>query len=376
MTDAGLIVLATGGTGGHVFPAQALAEQLSSRGYRLALITDSRGDAYSGPLGKLETHTISAAGVSGKGKLDRVAAAFKLMGGYFQARKLLKQLAPAAVIGFGGYPSVPTMLAASHLKFRTAFHEQNAVLGRANRLLAPRVADIALSFDETDLMRPKDRERAVRTGNPVRPEIAALAGRAYSPPHEGGPIHILVVGGSQGAQILGDAIPAALSRLSAGIKSRLEVEQQTRPEQVDQVDAQYRNAGIEADIRPFFDDMPDRLSRAHLMIGRAGASTLAEVTAVGLPAILIPYPHAVDDHQSANAARLSDAGGGWSIPQSDVDAADLAERLEQILGNPAVLKSAAQASARTGIPDASARLADLVERLAGPGSRLSEGQAA
>ncbi|MEQ8443095.1 MAG: undecaprenyldiphospho-muramoylpentapeptide beta-N-acetylglucosaminyltransferase [Alphaproteobacteria bacterium] len=372
----GPIVLATGGTGGHVFPAQALAEQLSSRGYKLSLVTDRRGDAYSGPLGKLETHTISAAGVSGKGAVDRITAGFKLMGGYFQARRLLRSLSPAAVVGFGGYPSVPTMLAATHLGLNTAFHEQNAVLGRANRLLAPRVQEIALSFDETDMMRPRDHNRAVRTGNPVRPEIAALAGRAYEPPRTDGPIHILVVGGSQGAQILGDAVPAALARLSASIKSRLEVEQQARPEQVDSVSAQYRNAGIEADIRPFFDDMPDRLSRAHLMIGRAGASTLAEVTAVGLPAILIPYAHAVDDHQSANAARLSDAGGGWSIPQADVGPADLAQRLEQILGNPAVLKSAAQASARIGIPDASARLADLVERLAGANDDAREGQAA
>lgn len=358
-----LVVLATGGTGGHVFPAQALAEELKRRGHRLALITDRRGDAYSGPLGELEAHTISAAGVSGKGVSARISAVFKLLAGYFQARKLLKSMRPAVVVGFGGYPSVPTMLAASHLKIRTAIHEQNAVLGRANRLMAGRVDRIAISFGETDGLAAKDRERSVLTGNPVRPEIAALSGRTFRTPDADGPLHVLIVGGSQGAQILGEAVPAAMAQLSSVLKSRLKVEQQARPEQVDAVKDAYRKASIDADVRSFFDDMPERLARAHLMIGRAGASTLAELSAVGLPAILIPYAYAIDDHQAANAARLSDAGGAWAIPQMDVTANDLARRLEQLLGNPSVLGAAAQAAARTGIPDATKRLADAIENL-------------
>lgn len=365
MSAGKLIVLATGGTGGHVFPAQALAGALRARGYRLALITDRRGDAYSGPLGEIDAHTISAAGVSGKGLGARIAAAFKLLLGYFQARKLLRQMKPDAVIGFGGYPSVPTMLAASHLKIRTAIHEQNAVLGRANRLLAGRVDRIALSFDDTDGLKPKDRGKTVLTGNPVRPEIAALTGRPFAPPGAEERLNVLIVGGSQGAQILGEAVPEALAALPDGLRGRLSVEQQSRPEQLDTVTAAYRKSGIEADVRSFFDDMPARLKRAHLMIGRAGASTMAELTAVGLPAILIPYAYAIDDHQAANAARLSDAGGGWAIPQIDVTASDLARRLEQLLANPAVLSAAAQAAARIGIPDADRRLADAVEALAG-----------
>lgn len=363
MSKRNLVVLATGGTGGHVFPAQALAEELKRRGNRLALITDRRGDAYSGPLGELDAHTISAAGVSGKGLRARISAVFKLMVGYFQARKLLRTMRPAVVVGFGGYPSVPTMMAASHLKIRTAIHEQNAVLGRANRLMAGRVDRIALSFNETDGLSPKDRERSVLTGNPVRPEIAALAGRPFKTPDSDSPLHVLIVGGSQGAQILGEAVPAAMARLPEGLKSRLRVEQQARPEQLDAVRNAYRQADIDADIRPFFDDMPARLARAHLMIGRAGASTLAELTTVGLPAILIPYAYAIDNHQAANAARLSDAGGAWAIPQMDVTADDLARRIEQLLGNPPVLSAAAQAAARTGIPDATRRLADAVEGL-------------
>jgi UDP-N-acetylglucosamine--N-acetylmuramyl-(pentapeptide) pyrophosphoryl-undecaprenol N-acetylglucosamine transferase len=361
----GPIVLATGGTGGHVFPAQALAGELRNRGHRLALVTDRRGDAYSGPLGELEAHTISAAGVSGKGIGSRIAAAFKLMVGYFQARRLLKTLRPAAVVGFGGYPSVPTMLAASHLGLRTAIHEQNAVLGRANRLLSSRVARIAVSFERTDGLRARDLSKLERVGNPVRPEIAGLSGNVYEGPTEGKPITVLIVGGSQGAQILGEAVPAAMAMLPGDLRRRLRVEQQVRPEQLETVRAAYTGTGIDTDIRDFFDDMPDRLSRAHLVISRAGASTIAELTAVGRPSILIPYAHAIDDHQAANAARLSDAAGGWAIPQKDVTPEDLARRMKDLFQTPTVLSAAAQAAAKIGRPDATARLADLVEELAG-----------
>ena len=360
----GPVILATGGTGGHVFPAQALAEELKRRGHTLALITDRRGDAYSGPLGEIEAHTIRAAGVSGKGIGARVSAVFQLVLGYMQARRLLKTLRPAAVVGFGGYPSVPTMMAASHLGIRTAIHEQNAVLGRANRLMAGRVDRIALSFESTDGMKPKDRAKTVHCGNPVRPEIAALSGRPFTAPADGERLHVLVTGGSQGAQILGEAVPEAIVQLPEELRARIHVEQQARPEQSDAVSDTYKAAGIDAEVASFFSDMPERLNRAHLLIARAGASTLAEMTAVGLPGILIPYAFAIDDHQAANAARLSDAGGAWAIPQKDVSPEDLSRRLGQLLATPSVLSAAASAAAKVGIPDATLRLADTVEDLA------------
>ena len=354
------IALATGGTGGHVFPAQALAEELGARGCKLLLVTDRRGDVFGGPLGALETHTIRAAGVSGKGIGARLGAAAQLFLGYFQARRLLAELAPAAVVGFGGYPSAPTMLAASHLKIRTAIHEQNAILGRANRLLAPRVGRIALSFETTAELREQDAARAVWTGNPVRPEIAAIAGAPYPMIQEGGPIHLLIVGGSQGAQVLGETVPAAIASLPEGMRKRLRVSQQVRAEQLEAVTTAYREAGIAADVRAFFDDMPKRLAECHLVIGRAGASTMAELTCVGRPAILIPYPFAVDDHQAANAARLCDAAGAWMIPQADLTADALADRLLQLIAKPQVLESAGAAAARIGMPEATRKLADMV----------------
>lgn len=357
------IVLATGGTGGHVFPAQALAEALGARGWRLMLVTDRRGAGYSGPLGALETHRISAAGVSGKGLVARAGAAVRLGLGYFQARALLKRMLPAAVIGFGGYPSVPTVLAAAGLKLETGLHEQNAVLGRANRLLAPRVKRIALSFDPTAKLRPGDRDRSTVTGNPVRPEIAALADRGYDGPGPDGPIQLLCVGGSQGAKIFADTVPAALARLDEGLRARLSVTLQTRPDQTDAARAALAGAGIQADVRAFFDDIPARLARAHLVIARAGASTTSELAAAGRPSLLVPYPHAIDDHQSANAARLCDAGGAWMIPQSDLDAAMLAQRLAALLTNPPQLSQVADAARRVGIPQATERLADWVEAL-------------
>jgi UDP-N-acetylglucosamine--N-acetylmuramyl-(pentapeptide) pyrophosphoryl-undecaprenol N-acetylglucosamine transferase len=363
------IALATGGTGGHVFPAQALAEELGGRGYRLMLVTDRRGDIYGGPLGALETHTIRAAGISGQGLGARLGAAVQLTLGYFQARTLLKELRPAAVIGFGGYPSVPTMMAASHLKLRTAIHEQNAILGRANRLLAPRVDRIALSFEKTAELRDQDMKRSQWTGNPVRPEIAAISGQPYPAIEEGKPIRLLITGGSQGAQVLGETVPAAIASLPETMRKRLRIAQQVRAEQLEAVTSAYRDAGVVADVRAFFDDMPKRLGDAHLLIGRAGASTTAELTCVGRPAILIPYPYAIDDHQTANAARLCDDAGAWMIPQKDFTADALADRLLQLIAKPQVLETAASAARRIGMPEATRNLADMVAGLVTEESR-------
>jgi len=377
VTQDGILVgLATGGTGGHVFPAEALAKELTGRGYRLVLITDQRGEKFGGQLDAIERHMIRASAVSGVGLLGRIKAAINLAAGFLQARKILRRLRPDVVVGFGGYPSVPTMLAAgrnSHI--RTAIHEQNAVLGRANRLLAPRMDKIATAFDETAELRPSDRQRAVHTGNPVRPAISALSGTPYEPAAQDGPFELLIVGGSQGAKILGEVIPAALKRLSPEKIARLRIAQQTRPEQIEDVRAAYAEAGIEAEVMSFFNDMPEKLAKAHLVVCRAGASTIAELTTAGRPSLLVPYRYAVDDHQTVNAARLCDAAGAWLIPEPDLTAEILAQRLEDLMDQPHTLATAAQAAARTGAPDAARSLADLVAELAGAKPQAAAAQA-
>jgi len=375
--DPGLVVLSTGGTGGHVFPAQALAAELSERGARLALVTDRRGDAFSGPLAPLDSYQISAAGVSGRSLSAMTSAVFKLSIGFVQARRLLKDLRPDVVVGFGGYPSIPTMLAASRRRLKTVIHEQNAILGRANRLLAPRVDRIATSFETTAELRDADASKACWTGNPVRPEIAALSGRPYPTPHRDAPFNILVFGGSQGASVFGEIVPPALARLAPSTLERLRITQQVRAEQIPTIENAYRSAGIAAEIQTFFSDMPALLERAHLVISRAGASTIAELTAVGRPAILVPYPHAIDDHQSANAARLSDAGGAWMYPQESLTPELLSERLRMLIEQPGTLETAANCAARIGMPVATTQLTDVVcAMIAGNGAtRPNGGQA-
>ncbi|MDH3231809.1 MAG: undecaprenyldiphospho-muramoylpentapeptide beta-N-acetylglucosaminyltransferase, partial [Alphaproteobacteria bacterium] len=370
----GPIVLATGGTGGHVFPAQALARTLIGRGYRLVLVTDRRGSSYGGLLGDLETHRIRAAGISGRGLTARISAVLQLGLGLLQARRLLKQLRPRAVVGFGGYPSVPTMVAAAQLRFKTVIHEQNAVLGRANRVLAPRAGRIATAFDTVAMLQEADAARAVRTGNPVRPEIVAAA-RPYQPPGSAGAIEILVTGGSQGASIFADIIPAALAALPADLRSRLHVTQQCRGDDIDDVRDGYAASGIAAELATFITDIPERLARAHLVICRSGASTVAELAAAGRPAVMIPYPHAIDDHQRENAARLCDAGGGWQLPQSDATAAALCALIGGLLADPGKLTRAAACAARIGAPDATERLADVVCELIGDVPRSASAEA-
>lgn len=362
--DDGPIVLATGGTGGHVFPAQALARVLIGRGYHLVLVTDRRGTAYGGLLGDLQTYRIRAAGISGRGLTAKTSAVLQLGLGLLQARRLLKQLRPRAVVGFGGYPSVPTMVAAAQLGFRTVIHEQNAVLGRANRVLAARADCIATAFETTAMLQDADAARAVRTGNPVRPEISEAA-LPFRPPADDGEIEILVTGGSQGASVFADLVPAALATLPAEMHGRLRVTQQCREDDIETVRNRYEAAGITAELAAFITDIPARLGRAHLVICRSGASTVAELAAAGRPAIMIPYPHAIDDHQRENAARLCDAGGGWQLPQGDATAAALGELIGSLLADPDKLGRAAACAARVGAPDAAKRLADVVCDLIG-----------
>jgi UDP-N-acetylglucosamine--N-acetylmuramyl-(pentapeptide) pyrophosphoryl-undecaprenol N-acetylglucosamine transferase len=360
-----LAVLAAGGTGGHVFPAEALAETLLARGWRLALITDRRGQSHGGTLGRLDTHRIRAGGIAGRGFLAKLGAMAELGVGVVQARQLLARLRPTAAVGFGGYASVPTMVAATFLGVPTVIHEQNAVLGRANRLLAGRVRRVATSFAQVAQMAPEVAARAVRTGMPVRPQIAALRqSAAYSPPADG-PLRLLVLGGSQGARVLSEVVPAALARLPEDLRRRLEVSQQCRPEDLETVRRAYGETGIAATLDSFFQDVPTRMAAAHLVVARAGASTVAELVALGRPAILVPYPHAIDDHQTANAHAVDDAGAAWLMPQEAFTAPSLAARLESLFTHPGTLARAARCAQASGCADAAARLADLVASLSG-----------
>lgn len=363
MTAKPLIMLTAGGTGGHVFPAEALARALAARGYRLALITDRRGTNYQGALAEIETHRLPVTTLAGS-IAQRLRGGFDLALSTMRARRLLRRLRPAVVVGFGGYPSLPAMFAAAQLGVPTALHEQNAVLGRANRLLARRVSALATSFPQVTLVPDAVLSRITLTGNPVRPAVLGLRRDGYDPIAGDGRLHVLVTGGSQGARVFSEVVPAAVAALSAGQRARLAVVQQCRPEDIEAARSAYRAAGVAAELKTFFDDLPARLAQAALVICRAGASTVAELTVMGRPAILVPYPYAMDDHQRANAAALTAAGAGWLIPNAEFTAAALTFRLASLLADPAPLAAAAAAARGLGRPDAAERLADVVLRLA------------
>ena len=371
-----LVVLATGGTGGHVFPAQALAAELVQRGYRLALITDRRGGAFGGSLSAVETYRIRATGVAGKHLATLLLSGPILAVGTVQARHLLKRLKPAVVVGFGGYASVPTMLAATFGGLRTAIHEQNALLGRANRLLAPKVDRVATSFLVSQGLPAGAQGKVIHTGMPVRPAVAAMRTRAYPGLAGAGAIELLVLGGSQGAQVFSEVVPEAVGQLADGLRRRLRVVQQCRPEDLKGARRRYRELGVEADLAAFFDDVPERLARAHLLITRAGASSVAEITAVGRPAILVPYPFAVDDHQTANAHAMDEVGAGWLMPQEAFTARTLAARLDALFDLPATLEKTAASARAAGRADAAARLADVVAELVPNGAAEARRRAA
>jgi len=355
-----LIILAAGGTGGHVFPAEALATVLLNRNYRIELITDGRGQTYGGTLGSVPTHRIFAGGIAGKTLLTKIAAFGEIILGVAQSLRLLSRLKPSAVIGFGGYASFPAVAAASLLGIPTILHEQNAVLGLANRLLAARADKIATSYDRVEKVPAAAKSRIVLTGMPVRPAIAAVSGAPYAPPGESGPIRVLVLGGSQGARILSQVVPEAVGQLSLYLRERLEISQQCRPEDLDEVRAAYEGCGVKATLASFFTDVPERLSQAHLVITRSGSSTVAELTAVGRPAVLVPYKFATDDHQTANARALEHAGGAWPISQDQFTGITLSILLASLFMLGDVLIKAAEKSRAFGRLDAAERLADLV----------------
>jgi UDP-N-acetylglucosamine--N-acetylmuramyl-(pentapeptide) pyrophosphoryl-undecaprenol N-acetylglucosamine transferase len=360
------VLLAAGGTGGHMFPAEALARALIARGRRVALVTDARSGGFGERLPDVAVHRIEAAGIAGTGLTQRARGACRLALGFLQARRLLRQIDPAVAVGFGGYTSVPPLLAAQRNGRRTVLHEQNAVLGRANRLLARRANAIATSFDNVRAMPSQSAARVTLTGNPVRPQIAALAALPYPAPMAGGPLHVLVLGGSLGATIFASVLPAAIARLDAAARARIRLVQQCRAENLDAVKAAYAALDMAVDLAPFFHDMPERLAAAQLVIARAGASTVAELTAAGRPALLVPYPHATDDHQRANAEALLKGDAGWLLAQPEFTDVALAERLRAWLADPALLAAAAARARALGRRDAADRLADLVLTTAGP----------
>jgi len=354
------VILAAGGTGGHVFPALAAAEALSARGWRVVVATDGRGRRFEGAA---ETAAISAGGLSG-GPVAKALDAVRIGRGVLQAAALLLRTRADVVVGFGGYPSLPTVLAARLLRRPIVLHDQNAILGRVNRLLARRADRVATAFPDA---KGAPAGRTVVVGNPVRADIAAVGEAGYAPPASGEPAELLVFGGSQGARVLSDVVPAAVAALSDGLKARIRIVQQCRPEDIDRVAAAYRDAGLSAELQTFFDDMPARLARAHLVVARAGASTVAELAVAGRPALLIPYAAAMDDHQTANARALVAAGAAWLIAERDATAASVAAALEAAFADPAGLAAAASAARGLARPGAAAALADLVEDVAGAG---------
>jgi len=357
------IILAAGGTGGHMFPAEALAHELRARGRAVTLITDMRGAAFAASFGRINVHVVSAQNPAGN-VLSKLRAGVSLGAGMLQALRLLRQHPPALVIGFGGYPALPAMAAAIWLGVPTAIHEQNAVLGKVNHLLAHRVTGIAAAVEGLRGLRGIDQVKVTVTGNPVRAEIAACYGRIYDAPTLDTPFNLLVFGGSQGARILSETVPAAIAMLPPGVSARLRIVQQCRSADMELARKAYDRINIEVELTEFIRDMPAKLSQAHLVIARSGATTISELTAAGVPAILVPYPHHADQQQLANAQVLVDAGAAWLAPEAELTASVLAKRLQNLLRNPHQLSVAAQAAHGLGRPEAAKSLADMVERLA------------
>jgi UDP-N-acetylglucosamine--N-acetylmuramyl-(pentapeptide) pyrophosphoryl-undecaprenol N-acetylglucosamine transferase len=355
-------VLAAGGTGGHMIPAHALAAELRSRKHGVLLITDDRGARFPGLFEGVPVHILPA-GRLGGGPIGWLKAAGSVLKGRTQAKRLYREHTPDAVVGFGGYPAFPALLAASALKIPTVIHEQNAVMGRVNRLLAGEAAALGTAYDEVDRLKPKYRDKAVLIGNPVREEIARLGEMPFPAFDEYAPLKILVTGGSQGASVLSAVVPEGLGMLEPSLRRRLQVVQQCRPDDIERVRGLYGELGIPAELTTYIEDMAEKLADAHLVIGRAGASTVAELSAAGRPAILIPFAAATDDHQTANARELVKAGGARAIAQGNFTPDVLARQIEALAMDPVALNNAAARALSVGRPHAARDLADLVERI-------------
>jgi UDP-N-acetylglucosamine--N-acetylmuramyl-(pentapeptide) pyrophosphoryl-undecaprenol N-acetylglucosamine transferase len=361
-----IFVLMAGGTGGHLFPAMALAQELRRRGHTLHLMTDHRVANYGDQFPAREIHVVPSATPSVSNPLVFATAAFKILWGTAVAWTKLRGIKPDAVIGFGGYPVFPPFLAARLSGIPGILHEQNAVMGRANRALARYASKIALSFARTQKAEAFA-AKSVLTGNPVRDRVRTVAASPYHPFTADGPIRIVVFGGSQGARAFSELVPPAIAELPAELRSRLRVVQQCRPEDLDAVAEAYRKAHVNVELQPFFSDLPERMSAAHLVIARSGASTIAELTVLGRPAILVPLPGSIDGDQKNNALVVDAAGGGWIVEQATISPPSLANRLISLFGDPTTLTAAAAAARSLGQPKAVEQLADLAEAAAGRG---------
>jgi len=345
-----------------MFPAQALAETMLARGWRVTLSTDARGARYSGGFPEaVDQQVISSATFARGNLLQKVVVPFRVLAGGMAARRAMRRDRPAVVAGFGGYPTIPALSAAITLGVPTMIHEQNGVLGKVNRLFAKRVDRVACGTQPAAL---PEGVTAEHLGNPVRQAILDRAGAAYIPPGDY-PMSILVIGGSQGARALSDFVPPALAQLPREIRAHVRVSHQAREEDMERVAAFYYEQGIDAEVRAFFDDVPDRMTEAQLVIARAGASTIADLTAIGRPAILIPYPHAAEDHQTANSRGMVEAGAAILIPESRLEVEILRDQVALVLGNPKGAADMSRAALSQGRPDAAERLGDMVEELSG-----------
>ncbi|WP_332811657.1 undecaprenyldiphospho-muramoylpentapeptide beta-N-acetylglucosaminyltransferase [Sphingomonas sp.] len=356
-------VLAAGGTGGHMIPAHALADELMARGHHVALITDDRGARIPGLFERVPVHVLPAGRFGGP--LTWVKGVRNILAGRAMASRMYETFRPSAVIGFGGYPALPALLAARRDGIATLIHEQNAVLGRVNRLLARGVDAVATAYPNVDRLSPNHLAKTHLVGNPVRDEVLMLRDQPFPPLDDDGVFRVLVTGGSQGATILSGVVPDGLALLPEHFRRRLQVTQQCRAEDIEQVRAKYAQLGIAADLATYLPDLPDRLAWSHLVIARAGASTIAELTAAGRPAILVPLPSATDDHQTANAREMAKAGGARMIAQSKFNPIELAKQMQKLGLDPAALAKAADRAKEVGRPDAAKDLADLVERVGG-----------
>ena len=364
-----VFVLMAGGTGGHLFPAMALAQELRRRGHIIHLMTDHRVANYGDQFPAREIHIVPSATPSVSNPLVFATAAAKILWGTVVAWTKLSGIKADAVIGFGGYPVFPPFLAARLSGVPGILHEQNAVMGRANRALARYASKIALSFANTQKAEAFA-AKSVLTGNPVRDRVRAIAASPYHPFSADGPIRMVVFGGSQGARAFSEFVPPAIALLPAELRSRLRIVQQCRPEDLDAVAEAYRKAHVNVELQPFFSDLPERMSAAHLVIARSGASTIAELTVLGRPAILVPLPGALDADQKNNALVMDAAGGGWIVDQATISPPSLANRLASLFSDPATLMAAAVAAKSLGQPNAVQKLADLAEATAGRGKTI------
>jgi UDP-N-acetylglucosamine--N-acetylmuramyl-(pentapeptide) pyrophosphoryl-undecaprenol N-acetylglucosamine transferase len=357
------VLLAAGGTGGHLFPAASLAAALARRGIAVDLATDDRALKYGADFPARAIHPIPSATTTGAGMTSKALATLTLGVGVVSALGLLRRLRPRAVVGFGGYPTVPPLIAAWLMGAPSVLHEQNAVMGRANAFLAARVTLIATGFPDLEGVAGGARAKTRYTGNPVRPAVVEAAKAPY-PDRADGRLRVLITGGSQGARIMSDVAPAALALLGAEERGRIRLTQQARGEDKARVASACAALGFPVEIAEFFADLPQRIAGAHLVVGRAGASTVSELAVIGRPSILVPFPHALDQDQAANAAVLAASGAATVIPQPEFTPERLAELLRRALNEPASLAAAAAAAKAVGVADAAERLADLVMGIA------------